>query len=1020
MTRRLILIFLICVLCIHATAQDKYFQQEVRHRISVSLDDVKHTLTGLAEITYINHSPDTLKELWFHLYPNAYQNRETALSKNLLQQRSAALYFADSARTGSIKDLDFHSEGKKLEWAYDSEHNDICRVQLHRNLLPGDSISLRTPFHLKIPDARISRLGHIGQAYAITQWYPKPAVYDRDGWHAMPYLDQGEFYSEFGSYHVEITLPSNYIVAATGDLQNNEKEMEWLEELSKREIIIGEKRNLAFPPSSSETKTLIFHQENVHDFAWFADKRFNVRKKDVILSGDTVTAWAYFTEMESELWMNATEYIARSLEDFSKWIGKYPYRHCTAIDGTISAGAGMEYPNITIIGSAGDAVTLETVIAHEVAHNWFQGMIATNERIYPWIDEGFASYYETRYLQEKYGAKTQNHYHELVVNGFMGKILKGDRLNEWQAAKTISQFPVMLNRDQSLALPAENYNYLNYGFVIYKKSIAAIYYLENYLGRELFDHCIQTFFDEWKYKHPAPEDLQHSFEQSSGKDLSWFFKELISGTDKQDLRISGVKKRDDRVTLNVHARHSVNYPVPVASMQGDSIEELKWVSFSGRDTTFTLSCKSCDRVVIDPGDVSLDVNTQNNTMRTGGIFRKTAPIIFQPFAAFRDEPSHQLFYSPAIGWNNYNGVMAGVVLHNKFLPPRKFEFALTPLYGFTDKEIAGMVNMDYHFLPESRLFRDIVLSAAARRFAFSDFSYRGIDGKRYSEMLHYIRFSPSLRFELFNSDYTSFIHQQFTISSVHLWQEDIHYNRTHPAGFSYGTPATESKNFYRLQYQFADNRLIDPWGIQIKLEGANDLFKTDVTLKYHFSYKRPSRGVDIRMFAGKVWAEALGGMYNYTLSDRSTAGGTTDYAFDDYYFGRTETEDLLSRQMALREGAFKVINPLGSFREWITSLSAEADFPGRLPLRFYAEAGIYNDLKNTMKQVYDINQSVTYDAGICITAGKEAVAIYLPLFRSAEIKEYEKTNGLTLRDQIRFVINITKLNPLNIRKQLFP
>jgi len=202
-----------------------------------------------------------------------------------------------------------------------------------------------------------------------------------------PYLNQGEFYSNFGNYEVEITVPENYIVAATGELQT-ESEIKFLEEVAQKTAQSIDFINLkgvfdptAFPKSSATTKTLKYIQNDVIDFAWFADKRFNVLKSNVTLSsGKTVDTWAFFTNKNAKIWANATSYLDDAVSFYSAHVGEYPYNICTAVEGTLIAGGGMEYPTITIIGGTGSAQSLDRVITHEVGHNWFQGILATNER----------------------------------------------------------------------------------------------------------------------------------------------------------------------------------------------------------------------------------------------------------------------------------------------------------------------------------------------------------------------------------------------------------------------------------------------------------------------------------------------------------------------------------------------------------------------------------------------------------------------------------------------------------------
>src|ERR1700741_3980797 len=207
-------------------AQDGYFQQEVNYKITVQLNDIKHELAALEELKYTNNSPVELPYLYFHIWPNAYKNNQTDLAKQLLENGDTHMYFADEKELGFIDSLDFKVNGSAIKWEIDPKHIDICKLFLEQPLKQGESITITTPFHVKIPSAEISRLGHLDQAYMITQWYPKPAVFDANGWNAMPYLNQGEFYSEFGSFDVSITLPKNYLLAATGDRidQDNEEE----------------------------------------------------------------------------------------------------------------------------------------------------------------------------------------------------------------------------------------------------------------------------------------------------------------------------------------------------------------------------------------------------------------------------------------------------------------------------------------------------------------------------------------------------------------------------------------------------------------------------------------------------------------------------------------------------------------------------------------------------------------------------------------------------------------------------
>ncbi len=287
--------------------QPFYWQQEVNYFIDVTLHDNDNTLTAFETIKYINHSPDTLTFIWFHLWPNAYKNNSTAFSKQLLKNGYQDFYFSTEDQRGYINQLNFKVDDVVANIEQNSANIDIIKLKLPKPLFPGDTVIISTAFNEKLP-YNFSRGGHVGQTYQITQWYPKPAVYDSRGWHPMPYLDQGEFYSEFGSFDVKITLPGNYIVAASGNLQNS-NELQKLKLLGRQSLTEQsnyllfknglearakkEKKNFedVMPSSSIQTKTLHYVLDKAHDFAWFASKLFIVQYDTILLNGRAINAF---------------------------------------------------------------------------------------------------------------------------------------------------------------------------------------------------------------------------------------------------------------------------------------------------------------------------------------------------------------------------------------------------------------------------------------------------------------------------------------------------------------------------------------------------------------------------------------------------------------------------------------------------------------------------------------------------------------------------------------------------------
>jgi hypothetical protein len=515
--KRTLLLLTILLGAIYCYPQQKYWQQQVNYSIDVSLNDKQHTIDGFERIEYINQSPDTLHFIWFHLWPNAYKNDKTAFSDQLLENGSTTFYFSNKEDKGYINRLDFKVNDITASLQDHPQHIDIAKLILPSPLAPGEKIIITTPFHVQLP-YNFSRGGHDGESYQATQWYPKPAVYDKDGWHPMPYLDQGEFYSEFGNFDVRITVPENYVIAATGQLQTVE-EKDWLKKrkdytwtpLKKKIKKAGATKIITqkFPSSAVAIKTLRYTQTNVHDFAWFADKRFIVQQDTCQLaSGKTITVSSFYTPAHAMQWKKSLLFAKDAVRTRSNWIGEYQFETLSVVQGPESFGGGMEYPTITVVSPEDDIAPLEMTIAHEIGHNWFYGILGTNERKYPWMDEGLNSFYDNRYLQLKYGSKNNSH-NNALANAEIEKIhfatLAAEKL------------------DQPINTSSENFNAANYSLVAYYKAAAWLQQLETAIGQTSFDKAMQLYYQRWQFKHPTPENFKQAMEDGSGKNLDSIF-----------------------------------------------------------------------------------------------------------------------------------------------------------------------------------------------------------------------------------------------------------------------------------------------------------------------------------------------------------------------------------------------------------------------------------------------------------------------------------------------------------------
>jgi hypothetical protein len=492
-----------------AYCQQKYWQQQVNYKIDVTLNDHDHSLNGYEKMEYTNNSPDTLHFIWIHLWPNAYKNDRTAYSDQTLENGSTKFYFSNEDQRGYINRLDFKVNNITAKTEDHPIHQDIIKLILPTPLPPGAKTLIETPFHEKLPNS-FSRGGHTKKTYLITQWYPKPAVYDSKEWHEIPYLDQGEFYSEFGDFDVQLHVPSSYKVAATGDLQKNDND-----------------------------STLRFLQNNVHDFAWFADKNFKVVGDTLKLpSGRIIKVAAYYDPKNEKVWKNCISFIKSAVITKSRWVGEYPYNVVTVVDG--GNNGGMEYPTITLLEASSEK-GLDFVINHEVGHNWFYGILASNERKHPWMDEGMNTYYDKRYADQQYtdGLRELN-----VRPKWLKKKFPGD------LEHTVLETVIALKKDQPIETTADKFNLVNYGVVAYTKTGDWMKKMETALGKPMFDSVMHEYYRRWGFKHPYPEDFKTVVESVSKTNQDAQFA-LLNNTGKLDNK---AVKKDIRFTFLFNLR----------------------------------------------------------------------------------------------------------------------------------------------------------------------------------------------------------------------------------------------------------------------------------------------------------------------------------------------------------------------------------------------------------------------------------------------------------------------------------
>ena len=597
------ILFLISFFVMAPILFSQYWQQKADYEMEIELDVSSAQFNGKQRILYTNNSPETLNKVFYHLYFNAFRpgSEMAERQKSSLDVNRRFKVIIDSIGPksyGKIQVKNLKQNGILLNPFFSET---ILEVPLANPILPGESAVLDLEFSGQVPDLirRSGKNSSEGVAFSMAQWYPKLAEYDIDGWNASPYLGR-EFHGVWGNFDVKITLDKNYTVAASGYLQNPE------------DIGKGYKK---IKRSKSKKGKLTWHfiAPNVHDFTWAADKDYI---HDIYPGPNNVQLHFFYKNNPSIIdnWKKLQPLTAELMEYFNSSIGDYPYKQYSVVQG---GDGGMEYAMLTLITGERKFGSLVGVTAHELAHSWFQNILATNEMKHEWMDEGFTTYISTiatdKVLKENKIFPLRNAY-----LGYYNLALSG------------------IEQPQQTNANRYAYNYA-YESSAYNKGAVFLSQLGYIIGKEDLNTSLKIYFEEFKFKHPTPRDFIRIAERVSGILLNWYLTDWTQTTNTIDYKISGVSKLDNKTIIDLervgmmpmpleilisfkNGNKQIHY-VPIGIMRGEKkpYADIEWILHN--DWTWSTPnykliidspLDSIEKITIDSSNLMADIDKSNN------------------------------------------------------------------------------------------------------------------------------------------------------------------------------------------------------------------------------------------------------------------------------------------------------------------------------------------------------------------------------------------------------------------------
>lgn len=535
------LLFLVALFQL-TSAQDYRWQQRVEYTMDVKLDVTTHKIIGTQKLVYFNNSKDTLTKVYYHLHWNAFQ------PGSMMDVRSRSLPDPDGRVTDRISKLTESEIGYQKVTSLKQDGKDVTLhvdgtiliVTLKKPILPNTKAVFDMKFESQVPKQirRSGRDNREGIAYSMTQWYPKLAEYDFQGWHINQYVAR-EFHGVWGDFDVKLTLPSNYVVASTGKLQTPEK------------IGHGYANNVKI--EYGKELTWNFKAKDVIDFAWTADPEY---KHDIIQVPDGPAIHLFYQpgEKTTESWSKLPELAVKHFEFMNKFYGKYPYDTYSIIQG---GDGGMEYPMCTLITGERSINSLAGVMAHEVSHSWYQAVLASNESQYAWFDEGFTDYSSSESGANMFG-KPIAEAHKGSYGGYFALVKR--------------------NLQEPMSTLSDHFN-TNFAYSVSAYSMGAVYLhqLRYIIGEDNFYKGMQRYYNEWKMRHPEPNDFIRVMEKTSGMQLKWYANYWLYTTKRIDYGVKSAVEEGKATTVTLERVGQMPMPIDLLVTYKDGSKELFYI-----------------------------------------------------------------------------------------------------------------------------------------------------------------------------------------------------------------------------------------------------------------------------------------------------------------------------------------------------------------------------------------------------------------------------------------------------------
>lgn len=905
--------------------------------VNATLLERSHEIAIQQEFTYVNTSKKTLDTLYFNDWANAYSDKRTALAKSFTEQFKKSLHLAkDDERghtdIGSIVDYDY----KGMQWERMSGQ-DIIRIKLNQPLLPDESTHLFITYTVKLPPNRYTPYGYTGNGeYYLKDWYLTPAVFDGK-WHLYSNKNLEDLYTDITDTNINLVYPDSLFLSSNFQRTDNTQ----FPNGQRAQLNASQQKNCEI--ILSKTKRFTTH---VTPYATVVTD-INVNKYDAIFQGVSIN--------------NVVKFINENL-------GKYPHPRLlvSEIDYNKNPLYGInQLPSF--IRPYEPQFQFEMKFLKTALINILEETLYLDPRKEQWLADAIANYLMIAYVEEHYPDQK-----------LLGKLAKIWGVRSFNLAKMSfnEQYPFLYmltarrNLDQPLITSNDSLIRFNQKIANKYKAGLGLSYLASYVGKEKIDTSIKTFYKFYQLNRVKVLDFESILKRSADQNIDWFFNSYVYSDRRIDYKIKKVEKDNDSLTLTIKNKEGTVVPISLFGLKNDSVISKYWFSGIDKEKKFTIPRNGEERLVLNYDQKIPEFNQRDNWKSLGGFLSGNKKLKFTFLQDSENPYLNQVFYTPVLEFNIYDGWTPGMRLHNKTLLERPFVLDISPSYSFREQAFVGSGSVSYRkYLSKTGLYvANYRLGGSSRHFNVNS---------RYST------FTPSLSFG-WRPDLISNKRQSLSFRYLNIFR-DIDPSLTDIRN----DPENPDYSVFNVRYANIDNNIINFKYTLLDFQYGGDFTKLSAQFEYRWLFQS-NRQLNLRFYGGKFLRNKTNSDFFSFALDRPT-----DYLFDYGYLGRSEDSGIYSQQIIIAEGGFKsFLDERYRFADdWIATANASVNLWRWIEL--YGDIGM---VKNR-----GLREKFVYDSGIRLNLVTDYFELYFPLYSNNGWEIAEPDYG----ERIRFIITVS-------------